>query len=439
MNLKDCIKIAFLNLSTGKKSVVKIICGFSVVVFILFSLGLYFCSYQQYIRNFDEETRKDCYFVRDVDKTYSVEQYNKIYRAWSLGEVDKKLSGTCVSNTVEIDGNNRWKSSKMQIEQSGNIYRADNIFATAADYFGENTYDISVCDLAAYTSGYDFIPDNIMRVLPLDGNNEEALVGTLPENPGEILLSDLTLLCMGIPTKQQKSLIGKELSLTLAGKEGNVKLENYRLSGIYSARFLPLYEDYAVLFCVNRCVVNFRPEESVRIAVKEVRYYMESFDAYSENYGVICNEEKQIHGTDLADQYMIAKKEIRVVHQLLITICIFVLITMIICTKSMMRFFWIRNRKNLQIFRILGAQKNRLKVIVLIELLLMNMISLLIGGYLAIMLLNLVNGFYSDALGYSMSFRITNGLIAMGGVILFQLLNSDIVFIPRKMEMGGLL
>lgn len=415
MRFKDCIKIAKWDLKANKDYTFRIIVGFSVIIVSLFCSSMYALSYREYIFDFEEKNTNSCYYVKEINEDYTLEKYLAECKRWNMISEKIDISSSCITNYVNFPSFKDLNISKIKLQSgSKKYYDSGNKYKICNEYFGGQSYDISTCRFMEYSEEFDYISDNTKREFDQKYMSEEYLIGKMPDKRGEIMLSDLSLLCMGVPRDQQESLIGKKITL-FYGEE--VILKDYFLSGIYSAHVLSLREsDLISKFAINCFVTNFYEDQSISIHVNEIRYYLESFQKYSHEYNNMHTIDKAITGTRDANKYMIARKEMKVLHHIFLLVFLCVLFTVTICTRSIIYFYRKRIKYFIFILNILGITKKQVKSIIYIEILKLTLRSLIIGVYFGIMLILLVNNFYFNIINYKIGLEVNN-ILMIGGII----------------------
>lgn len=419
MKLYECIKIAITNVRVAKALSVKIIVGLSVTFMLLFCITIYRLNFNAQIRSFSAKHSSGCYMETEEIIVSSYDEYTQIRLEYK--NLAKRLNASDIleivlttSNTKEENklGSDVIKNATLVVEQM----EYSGLSEWECNNSGEE-FETSKLFISMYDGECTVFPEAAVIQYKTENDNQEYLHGRMPEKSGEMILSNYILECFGIPPEQQKTLIGKKLSLYK--QTGEAYFENYQLTGIFDAHMLTVREqnsynpvfEHVILHCNNADIKTILPGRKAIF-----RFYGENYKELERMYHD-CDSEN-ITLSPFGEIYILMDKQIVTVNKVLRIIVIHFVIATIIYIMSIFQFYLERNKRFLLMLRAIGMDRYQLYIIPMIEVLVMSTISMVCGLYGSFFILLGLNRVYTNITGFSILYDMKTSICVIFTIFL---------------------
>ena len=418
----DLWKLAFQNLSAGKKTARKAIIGIAVCLFLLLCYVGTGEILIQYRDSFDKDNAKDRirYYFFNTENSYVNEmsmfdtapiedREAEAFLREMKKEADAKMDRS-VGCDVAVQAGAVWKKVP---NQRMTVHGTKLILDDGCEYSFRpsavmNAYENTVHEtysrgrggtafqIALFNESLSPFPNGLFGE-----GREIMLAGSLPENPGEIMLDEYLLKVYGIDDENPEKLIGKSLSVLYRYQEVNNKkeevgdpidipvLEKYVISGIFRASCLDVRENYTYDCHLEHIYVNIRPEEMKDIMVDRpsMRIFYNSFEDLasdiSTDKGLISaileklSEDKpgELKMTEKGYMFCILQWILTNVGKLLIALGLVGIAVITFALGYILKFYNGRNLKFLTMLSCIGMRKKDRNGLYLREMILMGSIA----------------------------------------------------------------
>lgn len=430
MRISECAKIAFRNLIVAKKISVKILIGLSAVIMLLFSMGMYRKSFDDQIEEISIQHKSDCYLQEFHDigdmKVYREKKENIFAHkdSWKIDEVcglvpvsvHKGKKGKDIDSLA--DNGEAIRNAKIILD--GNEYKGKADWLT--DIKPENKiYQTDVVEVNFYDKDFTMFSKNVISQYQEEMGIEKYLMGSLPQQEGEIIISDYLLGKFGIEQAEQEQMIGKKISLYV-GTEGNLAyFEDYRLVGIFDADIIDIRERNSVIKSIAQVAVYFREKDYGNIDFLnggEIRYYEDDFGQLTDAYLLAEQEEEAVDMSAYGMIYSVLDRQMSVINKILECIMAGFVIAVTVYITSIIYFFFQRNRVYFVMLRAIGIRKRCIYQITMFEILYLIMCAMVIGIYFALLVWFALKNVYEYAIGFDFKFTlqsiVISGFISVG-------------------------
>ncbi|MBQ8515406.1 MAG: FtsX-like permease family protein [Ruminococcus sp.] len=242
------------------------------------------------------------------------------------------------------------------------------------------------------------------------------LTGRLPQNPGELLMSDYMLEKYGISKEKQSSLIGETVSLYL---KDICILENYTLCGIADADIFYLHGKER---CAQIYVTETAELSAFHVPSYIVRLFAEDFSAAS-----VQRTELLKDGCDLLSNEAITLFTTISMQQVLIghtsaAVCAAVLLAMSVALFSMLQNYVQQKSGYYRMLQCMGLRAKQLCRLFFAELLLLSVPSLLSGLILSQFLADYILQIASQLQEHSLEIFFWQKALSVGSVCIYFVL-----------------
>ena len=305
MKRSDRLKTAMWNLQAGKRSVIRMVIGMTIVMFFILAYILVLRVFENYQEDTEEKKKSLCYRFLDIDEGTSLDALPELTQE-GLERI-KHPSGVMPTVLVSIQPAGCHEAREtaedpkemdylqyvMSLLRRGDIYTAGNIQlnmdGTAFEpkeytHWNRPRYkdlmsDNSLFHIGLYDPRYNLLPERLFT------DPEEALLaGRLPESPGELLLDEYLLMVYSVEL-EPRELVGK--TITVYNKaEDKAVLREYRISGVLKNETWDIREseDAYDLHSEHICVY-LREEDAAgfEVASGSLRYYYPSYGSLTKN------------------------------------------------------------------------------------------------------------------------------------------------------------
>lgn len=286
MKWRECVKVAFWNITAYKRSCVKIVMGLTIVTVLLYCLISYKTVFDQQISSIKSQYKSDCYLEKYVECKSWDEYEEEISNLRKLKSVVGYSEG-CVLNNL-TNSNGRIDTKRNQIS-SAYLCVNDQIYNGRSEILAginpQNEFWSTDCILIGmWENDFPSLPENVIEAYEENGKN--YLIGRLPQNEKELLVSDYMLEQFGIAENEQERLIGSKITLYFDDKE-NKFFDNYILTGIFHAPLIEQRDKNSISANLQHMYLNLdvKTKRSCNISSAVIRYYVSDYD-----YLIECGE-----------------------------------------------------------------------------------------------------------------------------------------------------
>lgn len=306
MKRVDRIRTAMRNLQAGRRSVVHMVIGISVVILFILAYILVLQVFNSYQKDSEEKKKNLCYRFLDIEEGYSLSELIEKAEVGMKRIADPSGVRATILASIQPAGSYAEKETTTELKDldymqyimymlhRGDYYTAGNMklmIGSEAEYEPRNyTHwnrprykDImnanSLFRLGLYAPNLNVFPERIF-----EDEKETWLIGALPDGPGEVLLDEYLLEVYNVETRPE-NLVGKTLTIFNKQKEQAV-ISDYRISGVIKTKALDLREsDDSYDLHSEHIYVHLREEDITlfEVANGTIRYYYPSYGALTEN------------------------------------------------------------------------------------------------------------------------------------------------------------
>lgn len=420
MDRKDKIKIIYLNLKAGRSMVCKLVIGMSFLVALLFCSLSVIYSYFCYMREFEKKYIADCYYYENIDTS-------EVTGDWAdnlLRDAEEKRTTYCAEQEVILlpiesnreDGELTAGETNIVIDKK--THRIDDYYIYNRKAY-QNIYDSdSYIEMALYRNGITVIPKTI---IPAYDKEAGWVVGRFPENPGEIMLDTYILKLYGIEGNDS-DIIGKNITIAQKTAQGEtVILQEYEISGILQAEYLMKRENLDETdIHFEHIFINLRDSDMsrFRVAGGTVRYYFDNYMDYIHNYEkleellrlnleqIYAETDTNIKLTGNGIQYSLLNWLMNDVGRILIALIAVFCIVDMFSTGYILEFYRKRNEKYLSMLEAMGMVREDRKQIFGGEVSVIMLLATLLGCYVSVVILLIMNSFVRQILDFSLAVNV---------------------------------
>lgn len=430
MKLKQLVEISYICICCNKKETRRLYYGLILVVLIIVVFGTYLFSINSQKNGFMNEYGQACYvtYVFDDECTYKDIQEKKENFKKDMGSDVKEIS-SFGDVSLEITNNNVKENNKIKMKIGNKNFKVD----AAESFDSAHPYAKSWSNINIYDSDTNFFPTTLEK----KGMSNIYYEGELPKEKGEIFLSDYFLQCMGVLQEEQTDLIGQDITLCNRG----VTCKGYKLSGIFYADKLEKRESAEMLNKqFAQILINFRLDDAKKIRIDKLTYrcYFSSYEQYLS----LKNRKKKIvqyegpYYTKDGEVYGFMNREIQLFNTFLTYISGLACVSILACLFGVLHFFWINNFRRSQLFIYLGMNLKDIYKVYGLEILIIVIPAVMIGGYLGVLMLLLLNILYRDIVSMPLGINptIICSLILGGGSVLLI-----IMFLVLKIKIATMM
>lgn len=425
MRNKDIVVIALRNLSAGKQMVKKIIFGMMFIVMILICFLTIVQSYFDYISEFNNNHVTDCYYYTEV-KNQRIEDN-------AIGELLKHSDKTkehynakevSILCTIQLkDTEKELVAENTNLIIDGKTYNATYKYVNNPKIYQNIQWKNSEVPIALYQKELSVFADKIVSQYKGD-----YLVGEYPENPGEIMLDTYILEVYGIEN-QYESLLGTTVSIQYKNEDTQeIILKDYKLTGIFQGNLLSVRESEMTQdWHLEHIYVNLLPEDqlSFEILYGSIRYYFDDYIEYVKNY----EHMESILKLDISNVYESGGIETRLtekgmeycllywvmdnIGKLMFVIAIVVGLIITFSVFYIFQFYRDRNANYFSMLKNIGMEKQDRRWIFSIEMSVVILVATLLGIYLSVVFLLLLNVIMKSILNFSVVMHIKTSAVAI--------------------------
>ncbi|MBR5347977.1 MAG: ABC transporter permease [Lachnospiraceae bacterium] len=305
MKRSDRLKTAMQNLRAGKRSVIRMVIGITIVIFFILSYILVLQVFENYQTSTEEKMKSLCYRFLDIEEGTSLDvlaervqegleriQYPSGVMPTVLVSIQPvgchEAQGS-IADPKEMD----YLQYVMSLLRRGAVYTAGNVQLDLGDitYEAKNythwnrprykdlMSDSSLFRIGLYDPRYNLLPERIF-----DGAEEALLAGSLPESPGELLVDEYLLTVYNVEMVPQE-LVGK--TITIYNKaEGKAVLREYRVSGVLKNEVWDRRESDDTYDLHSEHICAYLREEDAagfEVSSGSLRYYYPTYGALTKN------------------------------------------------------------------------------------------------------------------------------------------------------------
>lgn len=110
MSRKDRLRIFWNNIKAEKSIYFQMILGLTIIVILLFCVGIYGVSYHDYVNEFDITKLDECYYVKYINEDYMEKEYIEKSEEWLIDSEYVGSSDSCMLNSVKMKANLNMKN-----------------------------------------------------------------------------------------------------------------------------------------------------------------------------------------------------------------------------------------------------------------------------------------------------------------------------------------
>lgn len=424
MFIRDNIWLAIHNLMAQKKITIKILAGLTMSIAMIISLYLYLSSFQNEMESYNFDHKAECYLFTEYNEGYSIKNFLKILDEESgrkeelhademgvFARVNRKEETDRIRNMamkigdMEYTGKPSWSSSNK-------------------DTKGMEEEDFLV---GLYNKEYSIFPSSVMEKYKKETGKESCYIGSLPQNQGEAFISDYMLERFGIATDDQEKMIGKSITIYTKDSDNEAYCQDYILSGIFDSRILDIRETNIESLHLEQILIHYRPADysKVRVTGSCLYYYFDSYEKLNQSIEDGNYDENILRRSSRAEMFQIMDSQIQIVNYIL-KIIGFGYVLAVTMYLFCMILLWLRkNQAYFMMLRAIGLRNIQICGIYLLQVLMLGIVAIIIGGYFSIVLLLGIFQKYQLLFDYKMIISlemIVKALLLTGGYMVVVLL-----------------
>lgn len=413
MHIRECAGIAFRNLMVAKKMSIKIVIGLSAIIMLLFCIVVYQKTFDDQMEAISAGQKSDCY-LQESYQAESIEVYQEKKESIFANQNDWKIDEVSVMIPVSVKDEKKRNDSHMEEEEqqdytiedtqitvNGKVLKGKAKWLTNMQE-EDQIYETDILKVDFYDRDFSVFSRNVTGQYQKETGKEHYVMGSLPQKEGEVMVSDYFLERFGMEETEQEQLLGKKISLA-AGKKGNrIYFKDYILSGIFDAEILSIREKHSFWGgSIEHVMVNFREEDQNHIIPDgiTVRYYQKNFAQLTDS-SIAAESRKEVEMSVFGKIYSVMDRQISVINKILECVIIGFVIAVTIYITSIMYFFFDRNKVYFVMLRAIGIRKQGIYRIMAFEAGYLVLCAMIIGGYLALLILLGLKKVYEYTIGF---------------------------------------
>lgn len=439
MKGRDCIRVALWNLMAFKRQSIKIIIGMTTVVILIFCIMGYYLVFRQQMRKLESNYQPGCYVEKDIESV-SWEKYQQIMN--TLGERETEIPYAERSVLVALSLlPEAEEAAEVGTEEAEEAKEAEEAVETkishaamtidGKNYIGKSdilsgirpekeAWSTNQVNIALWTDSHLF--PSAVREQHEHGNN--WYMGRLPEQEGEVMISDAMLKEFGIALEEQEKLIGKKMTLFLENNKYTA-FENYTLTGVFEAPILKTREQTSIYDYMQHIYVNLdaRTKELYKIDRGSIRYYTETPDELLACYEQAEKIDEDFMLSRYGDIYETMSGQVAAISEILLYVLMSFIFTVTVYMLCVLYFFFQQNSSFMSLQRVLGMPERNVFQIIFWELLFFCIFSLVLGIYIGMYILY---GFkyvydYTGVYDYAglLAFRFDGNMLLVSALVSF--------------------
>lgn len=423
MKGRDCIRVALWNLMAFKRQSIKIIIGMTTVVILIFCIMGYYLVFRQQMRKLESNYRLGCYVEKDIESV-TWEEYQQIMN--TLGERETEIP--YAERSVLVALSLLPETEEVEPEEAEEVETKISHAAMTIDgknYIGESdilsgihpekeVWSTDRVNIALWTDSHLF--PSAVREQYEHGN--DWCMGRLPEQEGEVMISNAMLKEFGIAPEEQEKLIGKKMTLFLEDKKYTA-FENYTLTGVFEAPILKTREQTSIYNYMQHIYVNLdaRTKELYKIDRGSIRYYTETPEELLACYEQAEKIDEDFMLSIYGDIYETMSRQVATISEILLYVMMSFIFTVTVYMLCVLYFFFQQNSSFMSLQRVLGMPERNVLQIIFWELLFFCVLSLVFGIYIGMYILYGFKYVY-DYAGL-LAFRFDGSMLLVSALVSF--------------------
>lgn len=415
MKNKDIIRLAYRNLKAGKSNVNKIVFSIGIGILLVLCYFIIFNYHSEYKDGFEKDYSKFTYVYKRIDWHCALPEAKARIQYELENKEYPNASEVVVLPCVEpLDDRANITPENLLMELDGNNYKGESYFSYESPLYA--TFDNSDwgIDLGYYLPEYNIFPDCLYE----DGLK---LVGELPNNHGEILVSEYFLDVYGFEGVKEDA-IGKKVNLTtFINDEAYPICKDYIISGVFDPEELYKREatlDDADIWSIYwesyiHIYINFKPEDDagLSLCMSEIRYYFDDYDSLVESYDYaqvltsLGNDDNNVYRiTDKGMELCVFSWIIDNLGKLLGVMGAAIILVVFFSLFYIIRFYFSRNSKYIDMLECIGMDRNDRIRLRATEMVMMLLGAIFVALYLTLIFLILFQYITNKFLSYGFTF-----------------------------------
>lgn len=415
----ECIKVAFWNIKASRHLSVKVIIGLATVSMMLFCLFVYKSVFQQQILNMDEQYKTNCYLEKNIYSDSWDEYEREVGEATeqkdAIAYTEHSILTSLSMLSEDTDEEVGMQIGHASIEAGGSEYigRSDILSGIRPE---KKFWSTDVIMIGLWENDYCVFPTVARETF--QSEDRSYLIGRLPEHEREVIISDYILGEFGIDEKEQKTLIGKPITLYLQDKEYTA-FEHYTLSGIFRASILETREKNNFADNMQQIYINLDQETKKSYGIRGgvIRYYAADYDHLLECSERAKKVDDEITLSLYGGIYEIISKQIMAIFDIFSFIILGFVFAITVYLFCILYFFFQSNQSFMFVLRAIGMKESKLYRIVFAELSLFCLISVAIGFYIGMFVLYGLKSIYDY--GMPLKFEFDSRILLFSAIAAF--------------------
>lgn len=420
MFIRDNVWLAIHNLMAQKKIAIKILAGLTMSIAMIISLYLYLSSFQNEMESYNFNHKTECYFFTEYNQGYSVKNFLKILDEGRSQKEELHAGEMSIYARVNRKEEKTDKIKNMAMKIGDRKYTGKPSWSSSnKDIKGMEAEDFLV---GLYNKECSIFPNSVMEKYKKETGKQRCYIGNLPQNQGEVFISDYMLERFGISANDQEKIIGKSITIYIKDSDNEEYCKDYILSGIFDSRILDIRETNIESLHLEQILINYLPSDYSKVNVTSscLYYYFDSYEKLNENMKNSGYEENILRISSRAEMFQIMDSQIQIVNYIL-KIIGFGYIVAITMYLFCMILLWLRkNQAYFMMLRAIGVRNIQICGIYLLQVLMIGIVAIIIGGYFSIILLLGIFNKYQLLFDYKLLISwemIVKALLLTGGYI----------------------
>lgn len=390
MKFSDCIKLAFLNLKSYKKTTVIICIGMLIALCIIISA----CTYNHSITSSMNDTINNKYSQAYImyDDEFLLNDNNSLKKIKSLDGLSDIRIESGYDYILELYPN----FHKGDYIENYNSIDNSTLIVDGKSYRGINDYSY---DFIEYDGFVDkslrgvyfavdsfYIKDGFSQFSEAEKkeyyskHNEDFLIGSEMKNDNDIIMSEYIMSKYGFSLDEAQKLIGKKITLAFScnGKTAEI-VKDYTLCGILRTDFYDVEEfrEYSHIFVPM--TGKFMPEDIDEYFYGYQMLFFDDFSSALKGYEILEKENDWITLSSTVAVYSEIEQQQTIYNKIVVLILFLIIFAVFVFMLSSVQYYFSKRLKFITLERAIGMKNCKIFTVFMSEFAVCGILSFVVS------------------------------------------------------------
>ena len=423
MKFSDCIKLAFLNLKSYKKTTGIICVGMLTALCMIITA----CTYNHSMTSSMNNTINNKYSLAYI-------MYEDKFLP-DNNDILKKIKSSDGLSDVRIECEYDYilelypKFYEEDYVQNYNSIDNSTLIVDGKSYTGINDYSYDFTDYSGFADKSFYIKDGFSQFSEAEKteyyskHNENFLIGSEMKNDNDIIMSEYILSKYGFSLEEAQKLIGKKITVTFSYNEKTMEIvKDYTLCGILRTDFYDIEEfrEYPHIFVPM--AGKFMPDDTDEYFYGYQTLFFDDFSSALKGYETLEKDDYSVILSNTVSIYSEIEQQQTIYNKIVVLILFLIIFAVFVFMLSSVQYYFGKRMKFITLERAIGMKNSKIFTVFISEFAVCGAVSFIVSIPVSYFILTGLADFLNGLVGGTISISLNDFAVGLifGFVFVFS-------------------